>query len=138
MAESFEKEKSSMSLTEFIPKQVLREYFKVSEWQRTLWHVSQNLKVDLKWLQDNFWDFNNTQTIEFDKKTLVGKVATKYYWGEPRQSDEFAIVGIEWNYQLYRKRGNTIIFMQIPDEKVKPVQKALHALADQINQTLSA
>lgn len=122
------------ALDQRFPQQIPQLHYKVEQ-GGTIWHVSNALKIDLKWLQDMFWDSNNKNTIR-DKWAQAGEIISTYYWGEPRVGNKFAMIKWNWEYLLYRQRGNEVIFTNIPSDKIKPIREskvALHALVDELS-----
>lgn len=118
MGEKIEKPQF-LGLKELLPVSSIREYFKIDKrevW--TVWHLSQNLKIKQKWLEETLAYPGNTETLILDKKTFVGKKLDNYNWGEPRLENEYAVTGDVWNYHLYMKKWNDVVYIRIPDGEI--------------------
>lgn len=108
-----------LGLKELLPEASRVAYFKVDKLEGwTIWHLSQNLKIKQKWLAKILDYPGNNETLILDKKTLVGKKLDNYYWGEPRLGNEYAVTGDVWNYHLYMKKWNDVVYIRIPDWEI--------------------
>lgn len=118
MGERIEKQ-SYIGLKQLLPEASTVSYFKVDKsevW--TIWHLSQNLKIKQKWLEETLAYQGNTETLILNTTTKVGKKLDKYNWGEPRLNNEYAVTGSEWNYHLYMRKWSDIVYIRIPDEQI--------------------
>ena len=118
MGERIEKQ-SYIGLKELLPEASRVAYFKVDKpevW--TIWHLSQTLKIKQEWLAKILAYPGNSETLILDTITKVGKKLDNYNWGEPRLNNEYAVTGSEWNYHLYMRKWNDIVYIRIPDEQI--------------------
>ncbi len=130
MSETNEKQ-HFLGLKEILSAESIREYFKIDskeEW--TLWHISRKLKVNQKWLEGIFAYPGNSETSKFDWKTNSMNKLEKYYWGDPRVNNEYAVVGDVGNYQLYMKKWQDVVKITLPDDKITIPKSKSEVLAD--------
>lgn len=118
MGETIEKQQF-LWLKELLPEASRVAYFKVekiSEWNVS--NLSKKLKIKLEWLAKILAYPGNNDTLMLDRKTFVGNKLDKYYWGEPRVNNEYAVTGDVWNYHLYMKKWNDVVYIRVPDEEI--------------------